>query len=570
MTLFVLFAIVIMFVLLYKDVLKPSILFFGCLSLFLVFDLINLKTFLGNFVNPSLLSLLLLLIIAAIISKSDLLAYLYEHTLPKKRNIFKLSALAASVSAFVVNALVASIAIKTIHNRENSHRLLLPIAYMAILGGTCTLVGSSTNLILNSFVVSYDLPSIDLFAFASIGVPVTIAGLIYLTFFSGILLKNSEVKPKENLDEYFLEVKVLPGSSLIGNSVGQNKLRNLDNIYLAEILRNENLISPVSPREIIYENDILIFTGEIQNIKDLSKFDGLEIFDQDNEILKQNLIWGVVSNTSNIAGKTIKEVNFRSLFDAAVVAVKRGSEKLSGKIGSIKLKPGDYLILATGDDFSKNESVRHNFFVTSQLEIVEKLSITKSIILLLLFITGIFLSAIGLITLFKMLIVLLFLCLVLKLTSFSEIRKAFNLDLLILVGSALGIAKVLIDSGVAELVSSLIINVSSNFGVYGTLVGIYLLAVLFTEIIHNNAAAALVFPVAYASAVTLDVNVMPFIMAVAFGAAASFITPYGYHVNLMVYSTGNYKPVDFLRLGLPLSIIYSILVLLLIPVFFKF
>lgn len=570
MAYFVLATIVVLFILLYKEVFRPSVLFSACLCLFLLLNLIDIESFCANYVNTSLLSLLLLLIIASIISRSELVNYVYSKLTPSKTCLFGLSVLSTVISAFVVNALVVSIAIKTLHNKDYCRKFLLPLGYITLLGGTCTLIGTSTNLIINGLVISYKLPPLDFFVFAYVGVPVVLVGLLYLTIVSPKILKENNHIDFSPGEDYFLEAKVLSQSSLIAKTVTQNKLRNLENIYLAEIIRNDTLIAPVHPQEIIYENDILIFIGDIKNVKDLNRFDGLEIFDQKDDILNQNLVWAVLSNTSILTGKTIKEVNFRSLFDAAVVAVRRGSEKLSGKIGSIILKPGDYLILATGDDFAKNDAVTRNFLVTSQVEINDKLSIKKSLILIALFITGIVLNIAGIITLFKVLILLLFIFLLLKFTDLNEIRKSFNLDLLILIGSALGVAQVLVNSGAAEIVSNLIIAVSSNFGIYGTFIGIYFLTLILTEAIHNNAAAALVFPIAYSTAIGYDVNPMPFIMAVVYGASASFITPYGHHVNLMIYNTGNYKPVDYFKLGLPLSIIYSILVLLLVPYFFKF
>jgi di/tricarboxylate transporter len=469
------------------------------------------------------------------------------------------------------NTLVVSVAINTLYNNRNVSKILLPISYISIIGGTCTLIGTSTNLIINSFVIESNLKPLKLFDFAYVGIPLVIVGILYIIFFSRKLLPETPQKDEKKDSNYFLEAKVLKDSNLIGKTVKENRLRNLESLFLTEILRGNDLITPVSPDEEIKEGDLLIFTGEISNIKDLQKFKGLQVFEEESDVLKDNLVWVVLSHRSDLTGKKIKDSHFRSRFDAAVVAVKRGQKKLTGKIGNIKLQAGDYLILATGDDFYKKDDLLHeNFYSFSKLHLINKLNRNQTLIVLLSFFIAILCSAIGLISLFNALIILMFFYFFMKILNVSEMRSAFNIDLLLLIGSALGIAKVLIDTGTAKMISDQIIMIFGSYGVYGSFIGIYLLTVIFTEIITNNAAAALVFPIAYSTAMTLGVDPLPFIMAVVYGASASFITPYGYQTNLMVFSTGNYKPVDFLKFGLPLSIVYSIVVIILVPVFFKF
>lgn len=570
MAYFVLISILLLIILLYKNVLRPSLLFFGFLCIFLMLDLISIKSFLSNFINISLISLILLLVITTVLARLDFVSLLNKIDGSKKCELFKLAALTSLISAFINNTLVTSLAVKSLHKHKQVRTLLLPITYITIIAGASTLVGTSTNLIVNSFVIKSGLKPLSIFDFSYVGIPLILVGIVYVIIFSNKLLKPLLIQKQEEEIHYFLEAKIQPGSSLISKSIQENKLRNLENIFLAEILRNNVLISPVSPAEIIEENDILIFTGDIANIKDLQNFDGLDIFEEENEILKNNLVCAVLSHNSYLVDKTIKESNFRSLFDCAVVAVRRGKEKLSGKIGRIKLQAGDYLILAVGKDFLKNDRINSNFYICTELHVNNKLNKPDVIIVISTFIIGVVLSAVGLIPLFKMLIVLLFLYISLKYITFEETFKAFDYELLLLVASALGISQVLMDSGAASLVSNVIIKVASNYGVIGCFVGVYLITIAFTQIIHNNAVVALVFPVAYSLAVSLGVNPLPFIMAVAYGASASFVSPYGYQVNLIVLSSGNYDPKDFFIFGMPLLIVYSIVVLALTPFFFAF
>lgn len=570
MAYFVLISIFLLIILLYKNVLRPSLIFFGFLCLFLMLDLISITSFLSNFINISLISLILLLVVTTVLAKLDFVSLLNKIDGKNKYDLLKLLGLTSLISAFINNTLVTSLALKSLYKHKQVRALLLPITYITIIAGASTLVGTSTNLIINSFVIKSDLNPLSIFDFSYVGIPLIIAGIVYLLLFSNKFLKPQVLQKQKEEPHYFLEAKIQPGSSLISKTIEQNKLRNLENIFLAEILRNNVLISPVSPDEIIEENDILIFTGDITNIKDLQNFDGLDIFEEENEILKNNLVWAVLSHNSYLVDKTIKETNFRSLFDCAVVAVRRGSEKLSGKIGRIKLQAGDYLILAIGKDFFKNDRINDNFYICNEIQVNNKLNSKDGLIVIISFIISIALSAMGFISLFKVLIILLFFYILLKYITFEESLKAFNFDLLLLIASALGISTVLIDTGAASLVSNAIIKVASNYGVVGCFVGVYLITIIFTQIIHNNAVVALVFPVAYSLAVNLGVNPLPFIMAVAYGASACFVSPYGYHVNLMVLSSGSYQPKDFFVFGMPLLIIYSLIVLFLTPLFFSF
>ncbi|MEW5820678.1 MAG: SLC13 family permease [Cyanobacteriota bacterium] len=570
MSIFILFCLLVLFILLYKNIARPSVLFFIFLCVFLFINQIKIEDFLSNFANPALISLILLLITASILSKTNLIQLIKQMDTTKNINIFKLAALISLISAFVSNCMVISLSIKALHNVKNAYRLLLPISFMIIIAGTCTLIGTTTNLIINSFVVGSGMKSLKMFDFIYVGIPLVIVGLLYITIFTNKILKEKKVVDDHPISNYFLEAKVLSQSPLIGHSVKDNNLRNLENLFLAEIVRDKILISPVSPEEMIYENDTLVFTGDIDNIKDLQTIKNLRIFNEKSSVLRNNLVWAVLSHNSSLIGKTIKKANFRSKFDAAVVAVKRGDEKLSGKIGLIKLQAGDYLILAVGQDFYKNDSKTIHFYLYSELELSNKLDLKKSIFVISAFVITIVLVALGLINLLKGLIVLLFIYVLTECATVEELKRAFNFEIFILVGAALGISKVLLDSGAATIVSDAIILAASQFGVFGCFVGIYIMTVLFTQVVHNNAVAALVFPVAYSTATTLGVNPLPFIMAVAYGASASFLTPYGYHVNLLVFATGNYKQSDFFKLGLPLTIVYSILVIVLVPIFFKF
>ncbi len=468
-------------------------------------------------------------------------------------------------------AVVASLLgpVKT-NSRFNPSKLLIPLSYCAILGGTITLIGTSTNLIVNSFVIKEGLPPLGIFQFSYVGLPLFLIGSLYIIFISPHLLPEIKVK-KPRPSRFFLEAQVLEDSSHVGKTVEENNFRNLESLFLAEIIREGKLISPVSPDEIIEAGDILVFVGEVSQVLDIERFDRLKVFEEkDWSLLEKNLVEVVLSHTSSLVGKSIKQVNFRARFDAVAVAVKRGEEKLSGKIGSIRLQPGDSLVLAVGRDFGQKEDLGSHFYFINRLAVTTPLNSQKSWFAVTLFLAAIILSAVEVVPLFKALLGVLFIYYIAGFLSLKEIKENLRFELVVLIGSALGIAEVMINTGAAEHVSQLIFSIFGGSGVYGNLIGVYILTLVMTIFITNNAVAAFSFPVAYTTALSLGVNPLPFIMAIAFGSSANFLTPYSYQTNLMVYGPGNYRFSDYIKAGLPLSILYSVIVCLLVPVFFKF
>lgn len=570
----VLFSLLGLIVLLIRNSFRPALLFFGVILLYYLFGLIKTKEMLHNFVNPSLMVLVLLIILSGVIERTVFVDWMAKTIFSQNRiaSMLRLSGITSLLSAFLNNtAVVASMLSMVKQNRYIlPSKVMIPLSYAAIFGGTMTLVGTSTNLIVNGFVIDAGLKPLELFDFIYVGLPIVIVGTLFLSFVGGKLLPDYEVTCESEELTYFLEAHLEADSPLVGKSIKENRLRNMEQLYLAELLRDEHLISPVAPQEVLQAGDILIFTGNMREVEELKRFKGLVIFNDSSCTLQDNLSEVIVSNESNLIGTTIKEAGFRTKFDAAVVAVRRGSEKLSGKLGNISLEAGDTLLLALGDDFTKRDNLKKNFYFISDIALSHKFNAQKSILIIALFLGVILLSALKVITFLKGLFFLLALFVLLKFLTLGEIKRTFAFDLVLIIGSALGIAQVLMQSGVAGMLGSGIMNLTENFGTFGTFAAIYLMTFLLTEVITNNAAAALSFPIAYSTAMALGVDPMPFIMAVAYGASASFLSPYGYQTNLMVYGAGGYKFSDYVRIGLPVSILYSALVLGLVPLFFPF
>lgn len=558
-------------VLLITTKIKPALLFVGALLICYIGGLIEVPELMGNFANESLLILVLLMMISGALEKTRLISSISKCF--SKGNyssvILKLSLSSAFLSSFMNNTAVVASLISAV-KRNNQHapsKLLIPLSYAAICGGTLTLVGTSTNLIVNSFVVEKGLPSLHFFEFTLIGLAGLVVGCFVLVVF-GHLLPDRKTDDNDQA-HYFLEAKVKTGSPLIGFSVAENNLRNLQQLYLAEIVRKGEKICPVSPDEIVRENDRLLFCGDVDSVGVLQDIQGLELF-AEHQLTGQNLVEVIISPSASLTGKTLRDCHFRENFDAVVVAIRRGHTPLEGGLGKVELREGDTLLLAPGKNFGQSKDLSRNFVLISGIDASTRLDSKRSCAVILGFLTVVLLSVFNIVPLFKGLLVLLILSLIIGALSWNEVRRRFPLEIWAIVGAALSLANLMTSSGLAETLGHFLQLHLNGFGVFGAFVAIYLVTLLLTELITNNAAAALAFPIAYSLALAYGVSVMPFIMAVIFGASASFISPYGYQTNLMVYSAGDYEFKDYLKIGIPMSILYSAVVLFTIPLLFPF
>ncbi|KTF11052.1 MAG: SLC13 family permease [Pseudoalteromonas sp.] len=551
---------------------SPAWLFVSAIGTSYLTGLIDLENMLVNYANPSLITLVLLVLVSTAIEKTTLIQKLSQ-SLSKGslvKSVTKLGLSTAFLSSFTNNTAVVASLITAIKDNPNHSpsKLLLPLSYTAILGGTITLIGTSTNLIVNGFAVDAGMAPLGFFDFTLVGIGALSVGLITILVMLKYLPDNG--KSDQEVIPFYLEGKVQSGSKLIGRTVEENGLRDLKDLFLAEIIRGDERIYAVTPQQIIRQNDVLLFVGDIKSVPLLTRFDGLKVVHDNHQKDIEHLVEVVVSQSSKFIGKTVKEVRFREQFHAAVIAIRRGHDRLQGGLGQVQLQAGDSLILAPGKNFYSLPNLKREFVYISGLDLQTHLAPKQSNIVLLSFTAVLGLSIFSVVPLVKGLLVLLIGLMLSGTIKLNEVKRRFPLELLVVVGSAIGLAKLMIGTGLAGQISSALFMVLGDFGPYGAFIAIFLMTVLFTELITNNAAAALSFPVAYSLAVGFNVDPLPFIMAVAFGASASFISPFGYQTNLMVYSAGNYRLKDYIVMGLPLSIIYSITVLTLIPLVFPF
>lgn len=549
---------------------SPAQWFGGAVLLSYLLGWLPLESALQNFANPSLITLLMLLLVSIGIEKSQLVSWLSRGFAGKRLStvIARLSLSSALMSAFINNTAVVSTLMSSLrhHNHFAASKLLLPLSYSAILGGMLTLIGTSTNLIVNGFVEQSGEPLLGFFDFTVLGALVLAAGTVVLVIGSHWLPDNN--KDAGQTTPYYLTAHVSSDSQLIGKSVEQNQLRELQALFLAEIQRGPQRICPVTPETVIEAADELRFVGDLDAVSRLQQFPGLELLRQDQQ--QGELLEAVLSYSSRLVGKSLKQIRFRHEYDAVVIAVRRGHERLQGGLGDLVLHAGDVLILSVGKHFPGQHQLSQEFIYVNGLSISTPLSKSRSNWALLGFVAALALSIFDIVPLIKSLPVLLLAYVAGGIVMVNEIKNRFPLELWLIVGSAIGLAQLMIQTGVAGQVAAGLIALVDGSGAYGALVAVFIATWLFTELVTNNAAAALTFPIAYAIAQSLGVDPVPFFMAVAFGASASFISPFGYQTNLMVYSAGNYQLRDYIRLGVPMALVYSAVVLIFLPLIYPF
>ena len=549
----------------------------GALTLGLT-GILTPKEILSGFANEQIFVIIVLLLIGDIIKSKGILNSFFEQlvfrgTKTYNRFLGRMMYVVAFFSAFLNNTPIVAVMMPYVNKWSNnnqiaSSKLLIPLSFAAILGGTITLIGTSTNLIVNGMLgeqtVFPNFRSLEMLDFVWVGLPMTIIGVIYLWLVSKKLLPNNMDILKEaesNIRNYLVNVKINDNSSFSNKTVNQAGLRNLNSLFLVKVERKKEVFSVINPNFIIKENDILSFAGDTTAISELIEpKNGLMLKEgyEHQSIQKANLLEVVLAHNSALINKTIKKIGFRSKYDASVIAIHRNGEKVKGKIGNIELKSGDVLLMLTGDDFDSLSFRSKEFYRISKLRTYEKPKTKDAIILIGGLILAIVLSAVKLIPLFIGVLVLLAIIMISGITNPKDVEKGidFNLGLTIAMALALGLA--MSKTGVASDISHGIINLLAPIGIIGLLSGVYIATSLLAAYITNVASVAILFPIVLAIADEKSLNPLPFVLLIAYAAAANFMTPIGYQTNMMVYGPGSYTFKDYMKIGLPLTVIYGV------------
>jgi di/tricarboxylate transporter len=559
-----------MAVFLYRGRPSAAVVFLSSAAMLTALGVLTPGEALSGFANESIAVMIMLILVSQIIRRTRFIEFLFEKFLRPATGYRSLMGImmwfASAASALMNNAPVVAMLIPHVGQWGRKHgisasRLLIPVSYAAVLGGTVTLIGTSTNLIVNSLATGSGLPSLAIFDFVWVGVPLVLVGLLYMLTLGRRLLpqrKDPVESFVEHPREYLVEVVVPKGSPLVGRSVEQAELRNLKGLFLAEILRADHRISPVGPSEVLEEGDVLILVGVTRAVAELvDSFDGLahaETFSPpDHERLK--VLEAVVSPRSSLAGRLIRESDFRARYDSAILAVHRQGSRLGGKIGEIRLRPGDLLLLVAGRRFERLADSSGDFYLVSSVREVHNINVWKSVFIVAAALACVVGAAVGLFPLFHSLLVLLSLLLLTRITNPGELKSNLDLNLVAVAAFALALGVAVGKTGLGALFADWVISLFEPVGAVGVLAAIYFVTNTLANLITTPAAASIVFPFSVAAAASLGVDPKPFVLVVAYAAACNFSTPMGYQTNLMVYGPGGYQFGDYLRVGLPLKAI---------------
>ncbi len=571
-----------------RNWLPPDMLFVGAVALLAALRIITPEQAFAGFANSGVLTVAAMFVVAAGLRDTGILDYVGERILGGARSesavIRRMAVVVLPLSAFLNNTPVVAMFMPLIVDWSRRHhvapsKLLIPLSYLAILGGTCTLIGTSTNLVVHGMMLENGLPGLGLFEIGLVGVPYACIGVGYLILAGPRLLperKEMLERLGDTLREYLVEMVVRPHSRLVGKTVESAGLRHLPGLFLIEIDRNGDIIGPVCPETVIQADDRLVFTGIVSSILTLQKIPGLEpVADPSYDVSsvgqpQRRFCEAVISRSSPMIGKTIREADFRTVYGAAVVAVHRGGSRIEQKVGDIRLRPGDTLLLQVSAQFLRAYRNDPAFYLVSAVQDWRPLRRDRAWIAGLLFVGLIIAMTTNVVSILVGAALIAVLMVVLGCISAGDARRSIEWEVLITIAAAFGVGAALQETGAAAAIAQTLVNTVDVWGPVAVLATLYLLASFMTEIITNNAAAALLFPVCLETARIMEVSPRPFLMALILAASASFMTPIGYQTNMMVYGTGGYRFTDFVRFGGPLNITLWMVATFLIPMVWPF
>ena len=569
----------------------PYLVLCGALGMLVLADVINAEDAFAGFGNKGVITVALLFIVADGLNQTGGLAGFGRKVLGDSTDVriaqLRTMGPVAFFSAFLNNTPVVAIMLPLVIDWAKKHRIaassiLMPLSFAAILGRMCTLIGTSTTLVINSQLPEEN--QLGFFELAWIGVPATLVGIAAFAFFGKWLLPNREAAYQQLDDpkEYTVEMQVEPGSALTGKSIEEAGLRSLPDMYLMEVARGDQIMSAVSPDTRLEANDQLVFVGIVDSVVDLQKIPGLkpatdQLFKLKGKRSDRILVEAVVSNSCPYVRMTIKEARFRTRYGAAVIAVNRDGVRLRQKIGDIELTPGDTLLLECSPAFLHQQRNSRHFFLVSELESSVTPKYEKAWVARLIMAGMVLLAAFTGLGMLKAALIAAGFMIVTRCIRGSTALRSVEWDILLVMAAGIGIGDAIVESRTHIFIGDFLVN---GFG--ATVAGFFkqnpramlgivcALTMLLNNLITAKAAGLVMLPIAQSAATQVGTDLMPFAIAVIVGAATSLATPIGYQTNLMVYGPGGYKASDFLRAGGPLTVVVWLMTVAIAPLVWPF
>ena len=487
----------------------------------------------------------------------------------------------AGISAFVNNTTLVAMtipAVVDISARRNlpASRFLMGVSYAAILGGVVTAIGTSTNLTVSGLLTDAGMRPLGLFEPTLVGLPLAVVGVAAVVLLSPRVLPDRSPVGSlaENGRDFTVSMRVEPGGEADGVAVSEAGLRRLQGVFLVEIQRDGRSIAPVAPDERLEGGDLLTFVGRVDNIVDLQRVRGLA----STEARQIGSLAGsvhafyelVVGAGGDLVGQTLKQVDFRARYDAAVIAIHRAGYRVNAKLGDVSLRVGDTLLVLADPEFRTRWRDRPDFLVIAPLSGISPRQPRRAWLVAAVGIGFVLATGSGVVPILHASVAAAMIVVATGVLTIRQARDAVDLQIVVLIAAAFGLGAAVSASGLAQAVAGGLVNAMSPLGDVGTLAAIMVATIVLTELVSHNAAAALMFPIGVAAAATIGADPRPFVIAIMMGASLSFLTPLGYQTNLMVYGLGGYRFSDFSRVGVPLNVVTIGLSLVLIPLVFPF
>lgn len=575
----------VVFVLLAATRIAPHLVLMGAVVVLTVSRILPVQDALSGFSNEGMITVATLFVVVAGLKQTGTLVYWTQRILGHPRTVrgaqARLSLPVMFISVFVNNTPLVALLIpvvvewaKTI--RISASKLLIPLTYAASLGGFCSLLGTSTNLVVNGLLIQSGRDGLALFDITWVGLPVAAAGMLVLLLLAPHWLPDRDKLSESIADprQYTTELTVVEGGPLVGKTIQEVGLRHLAGVYLMEIDRRGHVLAAVRPDEVLEGNDQLIFVGMVDAVADLQRIPGLapattQVFKLDSHRAERVFAEAVVSSSSPLVGNTIREGRFRTRYNAVVLAVSRSGKRIHQRIGDIALQPGDSLFLETTPSFVEQERNTSDFFLVSKLDNGGPPTREQTWIAFGILVGMVVLAAIGILSMLQAALVAASLMLITRCCSEEAARRSIDLPLLLAIVGSFGLGRTLELSGAASMISGVLLDVAGT-NPWVALAAIYGITSVVTSLVTNNAAAVIMFPIAVATADGLGVSHIPFVISLMISASADFATPIGYQTNLMVYAAGGYRFFDFFRIGFPITLALWVATVLVAPIMWPF
>lgn len=579
-------SIVVMFALLIGTRIGPEFILMGIVTVLMTIGILKPEQALIGMKNKGMVTVAILFAVASGVQETGAIRLVTPFLTARPKSIgraqLRLMIPVAALSAFLNNTPVVAIFIPAVSAWAKRcglsvSKLMIPLSYAAIFGGTCTLIGTSTNLVVNGLLVSETGHSgLDMFEITRIGVPCAFIMFAFMFFIGRRLLpdRSSAIEQLENPREYTVEMIVSEKGPLTGKTLAQSGLTASNMMYLVEIDRDGESLPAVEPDIKLKAKDRLVFSGVVDAMEELQKVAGLESsmkkeFNIDAPLHERCLVEAVVSSSCRLIGRSILGGHFRQIYNAAVVAVSRSGHQLKGPIGDVVIRVGDTLLLETTSSFYTRHRNSRDFYLISQRKDSTPINHKKAFLAFLILVTMVVLASSGMMGMLNAAALAAGALLVTRCTTPAQVMRSIDWQVLLVIIAAFGIGEAMKITGAAEMIASTLVGLVKG-SPWLVLAVIYGCTSLFTEVITNNAGALLMFPIAMATAEKMGVNPMPFTVAIMMGASASFATPIGYQTNMMVYGPGGYRFSDYLKIGIPMNLLMLVVASLLIPFFWPF